>query len=756
MKKLLSILMAMCLVFSLCTMAISSVSAEDLTCKDFGFIEGTGVKDAEYIVDDPVVEGKKAYKIACNDDRPNLKLADPANKDQAFVLTNGTRYTVRFDYYLNANTTSIDFTLYYGKHPTTDGDRSKVEDVTNYGISKEFIGDGQWHTGAISFKAELPKNGETLLDNIYLTYFSSGVISGYIKNVEIITETKSLSKYDGTYNFSYFFDENGKAKANLFKSGSAASTFGASAMTNSYVNEAGETVFVPTNDLAPVTSNKRVIDAYDYVNICVGNGKSFLTYGDTKNDDQMIMVVKYKVLKLGESGKAVIGVGRPSDTKGKVCLYNSFERTSTSDKWAYWIGTVPYQGGYALRLVFGGAGSEIAIDTVELVQDYGGSSVSIMTYNDNGVLHAEAVYPGTDLLRKGANEENLAMGEKFLGWYSDATCTTTKVTKAPETDTDLYAKYPTVILDRFQALNAYSNGNQKVANVVGVQQDGTMTVNSCSEGAFLIPAYEAQVAAGYIFNTNTKYQVKIYYNSVKTTDDAPIEIQWIRGDRYGGTGKRQGPAVFKYTVSTTDEPGVMDYTFSYETQLVNTNVTPNTTVNTLMYRGSGSADKFTDVVIDKITITDLSTVPLADKELQNVGSIREESNDGEEYVSAGIRFKGTVSEAFRASATEIGFYAAPTAALNGASMADYVKTENNIAIAAQVKAEGMEEILYNEYTDAYGRKAYDYQLIITGLTREGVAENLLGTEITCVMYAIVGGDVVITNEISYCYNDIAE
>ena len=123
------------------------------------------------------------------------------------------------------------------------------------------------------------------------------------------------------------------------------------------------------------------------------------------------------------------------------------------------------------------------------------------------------------------------MGEKFLGWYTDATCTTNKVTKAPAGNVTLYAKYPTVILDKFYAINAYTDGNQKVANAVGVQQNGTIIVTSNSNGAFKVPAYDATVTDGYIFNTNTKYLVNIYYNSIAIVGEAEsASVQFIRGD----------------------------------------------------------------------------------------------------------------------------------------------------------------------------------------------------------------------------------
>ncbi len=150
---------------------------------------------------------------------------------------------------------------------------------------------------------------------------------------------------------------------------------------------------------------------------------------------------------------------------------------------------------------------------------------------------------------------------------------------------------------------------------------------------------------------------------------------------------------------------------------------------------------------------------ITDSEVVDQGSIRDEKSADENngvYQSAGIRFKGRVSSAFRESASEIGFYAVPTVALNGASIEDYLASANtSMALTAKVKADDMEEVIYEVFTDAYGRKFYDYQLVITGLTREGETGNLLGLDITCVMYAVVDGQTVYTNTQNYCYNDLA-
>lgn len=135
------------------------------------------------------------------------------------------------------------------------------------------------------------------------------------------------------------------------------------------------------------------------------------------------------------------------------------------------------------------------------------------------------------------------------------------------------------------------------------------------------------------------------------------------------------------------------------------------------------------------------------------GSVRHEGVDENgNYQSAGIRFKSRISSEFRKSASELGFVAVPTALLGDMTVAEYMALENNQALTAKVKGDGMQEKIYAVSTDANGQKYYDYQMMLKGLTREGVAENLLDTEITVAMYAIVDGETVYTDTMSYSYN----
>ena len=159
----------------------------------------------------------------------------------------------------------------------------------------------------------------------------------------------------------------------------------------------------------------------------------------------------------------------------------------------------------------------------------------------------------------------------------------------------------------------------------------------------------------------------------------------------------------------------------------------------------------------RIAFTDPALVEeQTSEEMLLTGSIRKEktAEDGA-YTSAGIRFKARVSAATREAASEIGFVAVPTAYLNGASVADYVATEGNKAVFAKVKTAD-KEIVYDVANDFYNRAYTDYQMVLTGLTKDGLDANLLATKMTVALYVVVDGVTTYTNALSYSYDDIAK
>ncbi len=166
-----------------------------------------------------------------------------------------------------------------------------------------------------------------------------------------------------------------------------------------------------------------------------------------------------------------------------------------------------------------------------------------------------------------------------------------------------------------------------------------------------------------------------------------------------------------------------------------------------------------DSVVSEILIKNLSITDKGSSincSMVREGSIRGESGSGASYVSAGVRYKGRLSKEMHESATEVGFVAAPTLLLNGMTLPEYAVSDGNTTIRAKVKAEGMEDIIYAVNTDENNRTYYDYQLMLKGLTRENATVNMLDTEISVAMYAVIDGETVYTETIAYSYNDILE
>ncbi len=106
-------------------------------------------------------------------------------------------------------------------------------------------------------------------------------------------------------------------------------------------------------------------------------------------------------------------------------------------------------------------------------------------------------------------------------------------------------------------------------------------------------------------------------------------------------------------------------------------------------------------------------------------SIRAEGTVGGKYQSAGLRFRYTLTDEMKAGATEIGFIASPDAS----SHDWYIDLENSKAKKAVV-FDGTVDKVYQA-----GEGTTDYQLLITGLTREDETEkNAKDMNIFVVMY----------------------
>lgn len=114
-------------------------------------------------------------------------------------------------------------------------------------------------------------------------------------------------------------------------------------------------------------------------------------------------------------------------------------------------------------------------------------------------------------------------------------------------------------------------------------------------------------------------------------------------------------------------------------------------------------------------------------------SFREVSGTGSNYVSAGVRFRARLDTATVEAAEEVGFILVP----NGNTV------DSPLAIKGIAKNKNT-HIIYDLTYDGF----YDYQVIVTGLTREGVETNLCDLKIDVYFYYTLNG---VTNFVGQPY-----
>lgn len=145
------------------------------------------------------------------------------------------------------------------------------------------------------------------------------------------------------------------------------------------------------------------------------------------------------------------------------------------------------------------------------------------------------------------------------------------------------------------------------------------------------------------------------------------------------------------------------------------------------------------VYFDNLQIIEIETVDSAVADEQSIDtaySIRTETkaDDNTDYVSAGLRFRGIISNDIKAKADEIGFVAAPSHAVG--NNPDWYKLDGNISSYVRHAAcykKGTTDVVYSETNDQTA-----YQLILTGLSSES-GKNAYYHRFSSVMYVRTGG-----------------
>lgn len=153
----------------------------------------------------------------------------------------------------------------------------------------------------------------------------------------------------------------------------------------------------------------------------------------------------------------------------------------------------------------------------------------------------------------------------------------------------------------------------------------------------------------------------------------------------------------------------------------------NDILNANLSAVSLSATKGTLTVYDR-----LADIMPSDSVKNPMGSIRFENKDAK-YISAGLRFRGTLTSGQYADATEIGFIAAPYKAI--ANDSDWYQLDANGIPSAEIAKKAVSYDAAKGTDIVYSIDGTDksYQLILTGLSTENGA-TYYELEIATVMY----------------------
>ena len=416
------------------------------------------------------------------------------------------------------------------------------------------------------------------------------------------------------------------------------------------------------------------------------------------------------------------------------------------------------------------------LDNVTISATVDATAADVVTFNDNGKLY----YANASELTYLPDGNNAPDGCEFEAWVdSDGVI----VTEVPENGTRISARYcradgsssiesssVTLTFDKLLTEKNIGGNANGVSGIIAATPSSSTVYSRKFGGNYAIKANGTSAKNvislyfarddyaytgdqyGYILSPNAKYTVSFDECVTPLTAGTTVTYQWMAvrssSSAVVSSGLKLGEPITVTAAGTNYTNHTVEFTMPSIAEMGK-----NARLELVItYDGTASTDKYSSY-IDNVVITRTKIAETEDIAMQQVSSIRGEQAATPEkpYASAGIRFKSRVTAEFRTNASELGFIAVPNDALGGGDIADY---KGNLAVTAKVKADGMDEIVYEVGTDTYGEKYYDYQLILTGLTREGVSANLLDTKITVAMYAVIDGETVYTESVSYSYNDV--
>ena len=363
---------------------------------------------------------------------------------------------------------------------------------------------------------------------------------------------------------------------------------------------------------------------------------------------------------------------------------------------------------------------------------------NIVTYKE--VECGTAPYLPQNRLGEGAMYWTDAGGSRITDWSAEG------IRK-------IYAKYPTDA-----AAWDFSNGELDVYYTIQASKNASTTNSTYSFGSdathksfikdagtasFRVElALSATPGAGKTDGyrvTAGKYAIQFSIKLSKEEEKGSLRFYLVDKNGIGQPGHKAGNIVIKNNITYNNgEWTTYNAEFTVPT-ITNCSTCENTPLDVLMLCYSFDGGKMaTDISLADIKIKKIGDdTSIYSNAVGNAySSIRGESGAGEAYVSAGLRFRAHLENDYLAkvnAADEAGFIIAPEKNTVAEGWYDISNTSTGLIKSVAVKKPGMNEVIYDE-GDGYK----DYQLILTGLTKDGQQKSLKGTNFVSVFYIKTG------------------
>lgn len=677
--------------------------------------------------------------------------------DDAFCMESGKTYTLTFKYKFKAGTgtascdtttaySCAQITMYKGAQvaytPTTakthlgtpidhrlTADTANVKSLGTYTANNSTYGtyeryvyekDTDWMVGKTTITGDSTKN------NIFFTVSAgaSDIIGYYGENASFIglylddicvTETSGANAAEITETKSYVYDWKDAAGNVMPLSDFGSDTAGGNANRHawfsncqtasgkSYLTEEGAVLYSTQSVPAVYPNNSNTF----IHKICLKDPDFTLSNSQTEVKGFLsleaghIYTITAKVKPYGNSNPSAVkvGIGLSENAYAGIssvfgtlnCI--SIDGTDT-DTWSYVSATVDGDGKWYMR-TNDGTPSEDNAGRVPCIFTTNNStilieSVTVTVATKANYYNVESYELDKDAVIKAATSE---AGNMYSNAFRDVlkTVTNNEITVAPSNTA--YQRIP------FFTGASYNKTAYNYINNIMLKKGNTYRLE-------LEYAYDATVEGA------TNLTVGWMRTTMSTATNATLTGTWASGkaicQNVESKGTKSDYKYLDYTFTADDNADGMYLLFRFSSDNSNN-------------KGTVTIKSAKVTVIENNTSTNVAFTSAAKR------SIRAESKDGA-YVSAGLRFRGTLTAAQYENAAEVGFIAIPSALIDESKAWFEIDANGNIANANAKKVECTNKVY------ATGTSTRDYQLILTNLTKNGATKDLKDTKFSVVMY----------------------